>query len=198
MQRTAAVLFAISLTHLVGCATIFTGTTEEISITSEPSGASISLRPTGGSAVTPANLTLSKKNTYIVRARLACFEEETAQIDNQIHPLFFGNILIGGLIGLLIDVGGGGGFDLEPEQIHFQLKKLPDCPAEEPPPDTAQDDALQPTQRRLEEGNSTEPQDPRASAPDEIRGEDVQPASGEIESKQNVESEGGQQGEAEK
>ena len=190
MQRTAAILFAISLTHLVGCASILLGPTEEITITSEPSGAELSLLPTGQTVITPASLHLKKKTDYTVRARLECHDVETAYIESGPHFLIATNLLFGlwSPIGFLIDLTNSRGYDLEPEEIHFLLRKLPDCPPEEPPPDTAaQDDALQPTQRRPEEGKGTAQDPPDGSPPDEPPGKDAEPTDGETESKQEAE-----------
>jgi hypothetical protein len=113
---------------LSACATVVTGTTETISITSEPSGAVVSVLPTGQSVTSPATLELSKKNSYLLRVILDCHEEARVRVDNGVHPLMWGSILIGGVVGLVIDVSSGGGFDLEPDVIHFELKRLPECP----------------------------------------------------------------------
>lgn len=112
---------------LTCCSTIMTGTTETISITSEPAGATVKILPTGDSAVTPAEVQLSKRYSYLLRAQLDCHDEGRARIENSVHGWMWGNILIGGAIGLLVDVTSGGGFNLEPEEIHFGLVENDQC-----------------------------------------------------------------------
>lgn len=139
-----------------GCATIATGTTETIKIKSDPSGAHVKVIPSGKTATTPAKLDLSKSNSYVIRITKECFEEERVEIENPMHPMFFANILLGGVIGMIVDVSSGGGFDLEPEQADVKLKPMPECgvdaPSEEAEPE-AEANAESPMEEPTDEPN---------------------------------------------
>lgn len=124
----------------LGCATITTGTTQKILFESTPSGATASV--TGGHSVqTPGELTLSRKNTYDVRFEKEGYLPASSHIGQRSNPMVFGNILIGGLIGLGIDSGSGAAYYLEPEKVSVTLVAAPEvAPAADlmgPPPPPA-------------------------------------------------------------
>jgi len=107
---------------LSGCATIITGTTSEITITSEPDGAYISI---GGMSygMTPLVATVpNQRQPLMVKAELKGYESDSrilAYVDNW---WVLGNLLFGGLIGVIIDIVSGACYPLEPTRFHFQLR----------------------------------------------------------------------------
>jgi uncharacterized protein YceK len=107
---------------VVGCATIMHGTTQGIGFSSTPSGASITVdNQTHGT--TPTVVNLDRKDTHIVKIELAGYQPFEATITRSVSGWVWGNIVFGGLIGLVVDAISGGLYKLSPEQLHGALSK---------------------------------------------------------------------------
>jgi len=97
---------------LAACASIVSKSNYPVTLSSNPSGAAITITKSNGEQVftgtTPATVTLSAKKgffsgeNYMVRATLAGHSDATVQIGRGIDGWYFGNLLFGGLIGMLI------------------------------------------------------------------------------------------------
>lgn len=94
------------------CATIFSGNSSLVTVHSEPSKAAITITDRKDRVVysgrTPANFRLKSgagfftKASYNVKFELAGFEDRVVAIRSTINGWYFGNILIGGVLGMLI------------------------------------------------------------------------------------------------
>jgi len=121
------ILFSVVLVTLVsiliiaGCATIIKGTSQDISIQSNPSSGKIIIKTSGGvevfNGVTPATAKLAKKHEYVVTVQLAGYKDGTVMIGQSFEAWTIGNLLCGGVIGLVIDAVDGAMWKLEPDQI---------------------------------------------------------------------------------
>jgi hypothetical protein len=119
-------LIITSTVLIVGCATIFKGSDATINITSTPTAAKVAISSTGGmrmfDGVTPAVVKLPKKNEYIVTISLSGYKDATVNIlKDGIEGWFWGNLLCGGVIGIVVDLVTGAMNKLEPEQISVSL-----------------------------------------------------------------------------
>ena len=119
-------VFAIFVGVLVsGCATIFKGSSQKIVINSTPAEANISIKNNGGVEVftgkTPSTVKLSKKHEYVVTIQLKGYKESVIQVTQTLEGWFLGNILCGGVVGIIIDAVDGAMWDLEPENIQVSL-----------------------------------------------------------------------------
>lgn len=106
----------------VGCATIINGTSQDIGIASSPSGADAFINPGNVKVITPGNVTLKRKNNYSLSFKKDAYEDGSATISNSVSGWLWGNIIIGGLIGLAIDISSGGGYKLTPENVFITLQ----------------------------------------------------------------------------
>lgn len=117
-------LLAVALL-LSGCATLFTGTDANVKVNADPNTASVVIKSQAGQVVyegvVPATVKLPKKNTYTVEITQAGYKTQTVYIAQSVTGWFWGNICIGGVIGMLIDWGTGGMWDLNPTQIDAKL-----------------------------------------------------------------------------
>lgn len=105
----------------LSCGTIMHGTTQEIGISSNPSSAKVTLN--GQSyGTTPIILDLKRAKTYMVKIELAGYHTYETTLTREISGWVWGNIVFGGLIGLVIDASAGGMYRLSPEQINADLK----------------------------------------------------------------------------
>ncbi len=113
------------LTTLVGCASIVNGTKQEVTISSDPSKASLRILTAGGQEVyngtTPASVKLQRKKEYDVFISLEGYKEEKIHISKGFNSWYLGNLICGGIIGLIIDATNGAMNKLEPGIINVSL-----------------------------------------------------------------------------
>jgi hypothetical protein len=120
-------LFIISLLVTIfiinGCATIIHGTTQEVSITTDPSEATLCVDGRENYK-SPAKITMKRKDDHIVEVAKEGFDKENINIKSVISGAVAGNLLLGGLIGIGVDAISGGASRLEPDNINVRLRPL--------------------------------------------------------------------------
>ena len=124
---------AICVTFLFSsCATLFTPTSYPVHINSNPPGANINIVDKRGleiySGVTPASVRLSAGAGFFSRAEYritfskAGYVDKTVFIHSGIDGWYFGNILIGGVLGMLIiDPATGAMWKINTEYLNETL-----------------------------------------------------------------------------
>jgi len=113
---------------LGGCATVINGTSQDIQVASEPSGASVEF--TGGIGCTaPCELSLKRKDDYRAAFVLDGYKSEYVYVQSRTGGAVAGNILAGGLIGGVVDASNGASNSLYPRPLHVRL--VPDGSTEE-------------------------------------------------------------------
>jgi uncharacterized protein YceK len=105
-----------------GCATIIHGTKQEIGISSSPTGAKVSV-DNDSVGTTPLFVKLKRKEDYIITIEMPGYRKAQLTITKSVSGWIWGNIVFGGLIGLAIDAGSGGMYNLSPEQLNAELKE---------------------------------------------------------------------------
>ena len=106
-----ALIAAAAAVALSGCASIFNGQTQAVSIRSEPDGAAVTVTNRSGEKIhtgtTPVTLTLKrgagyfKSEVYTVVLTKEGFDKKEITIAGTVNGWYIGNILFGGLIGML-------------------------------------------------------------------------------------------------
>ncbi|GGD22780.1 hypothetical protein GTQ45_05035 [Pyruvatibacter mobilis] len=106
--------FAVALVALgaAGCSTIVEGTSQDILISSYPTGANCQVERNGNVVAnvpkTPQTVHVEKSNTdLVVRCNKEGYRETTGIVNSEIAAATFGNVLIGGLVGVAIDAASG-------------------------------------------------------------------------------------------
>jgi hypothetical protein len=117
----SVILFCIGMQ---GCATIMHGSTQQITVTSFPPVA-IVLVDGGMHFKTPAVLELARKDAHTVEISLEGYQTELVDIRPTSNDAVMGNIIAGGLIGLMVDNSSGGAYRLVPEVIQMSLRPTP-------------------------------------------------------------------------
>lgn len=114
---------ALVATTLVGsgCGTIIQGTSQEVSVSSNPSGAAISINGQQ-MGTTPASLNLSRKDRHTVRLDLSGYQPYEMALSRGVSGWVWGNIVFGGIPGLAIDAISGGMYKLTPEQVTGEMR----------------------------------------------------------------------------
>lgn len=139
MFRTfTAVLCAVAL--LPGCASIVSPGARQINVQSEPAGASCDVRrdeaTLGTVAPTPGTTTVSRSSRPL---QITCRRAEApagapagqATVTPELNPWIFGNILFGGLIGLVVDISTGAAARY-PESVTVAMPPAPRPVAQDP------------------------------------------------------------------
>jgi hypothetical protein len=123
-----------SILLLTGCASIVSKTSWPITINSSPSEAKISIKDKKGIEIytgsTPATLKLKSGAGFFSKARYqvtfekAGYEKKVVPVEFKLNGWYWGNIIFGGPLGLLIiDPASGAMFKLETEFLNETLTK---------------------------------------------------------------------------
>jgi hypothetical protein len=150
MKRTTAVALvvvsALSL-QLAGCASIVSGRNANVAIDSYPTNAHVTIRDNKGRAVastmTPGTVSLKRNRKFFLPAKYTAtieapgYAPTSVPINSTINPWILGNIVLGGIPGLIVDNATGAAWQPKHSEIHRQLYPL--CAPEQGPMFTTND-----------------------------------------------------------
>jgi len=136
MKRTKTIMTMVAVAMVVvfsSCASIVSKSSYPVNINSHPSNAKISISDKKGleiySGTTPATVLLKASAGYFSRARYQVkfsspgYEERTVFIESSIDGWYFGNILLGGFLGMLIiDPASGAMYKIDTEHLNVSLQ----------------------------------------------------------------------------
>ncbi len=111
------ILVASCVALLSGCASIVHGTKQKESFRSVPSGAKI-LIDNVSYGKTPKTISLSRSSEHTITIRLPGYQPATFKLTRRVSGWFFGNLIIGGIIGIVIDAADGAIYQLKPGQVN--------------------------------------------------------------------------------
>ena len=127
-ERLAPVLAVAALALLPSCATIVTGTRENVSVTSTPEGATVRIASAGGFPIfegrTPAYLQMAKDKDYTVTVSVPGYQDARIGVTREFEAWTLAN-LVCGVWPALIDVLSGAYKHLTPNEIVVSLTPLP-------------------------------------------------------------------------
>lgn len=117
----AGVLVAVPLAF-VACASILHGSAQDMSIASQPSGASVSVdNQTLGK--TPVVAKLKRKDKHTISVTMDGYQPFELTTTRSTSGWVWGNIVFGGLIGLAVDLSTGGAYMVNPRQVQADLTR---------------------------------------------------------------------------
>ena len=121
MQSTTALAVALAMFACGGCASIMHGTTQDVGISSNPSGAEATLDgvPAGR---TPVIAPMKRGANHILKLELPGYSSYEVTFTKGVSGWVWGNVLFGGLIGLAVDAISGGLYNLTPEQLTAEMR----------------------------------------------------------------------------
>lgn len=111
------------LIALNGCATIIHGTTQDIDIKTDPTGADL-LVDGQLHYKSPAVITMKRKDDHTLEISQEGYKKETVEIKGALSWAVAGDFLAGGAIGYGIDAATGAQRRLEPESVNVRLLPL--------------------------------------------------------------------------
>ncbi len=125
---TRVLLVAAIAAPCVGCASVTRGTTENISISSTPAGATAEVTglevPT--SCVTPCVVQAKRNADITVTVNKEGYEPQVIPLTKEVPPTgaagFAGNVLLGGLVGMGVDAATGAALDHKPNPVIVTLQ----------------------------------------------------------------------------
>lgn len=114
---------------LAGCASIISGKSQEVRVHSNPSAARLAITQvdkdgthmTVWEGVTPANVNLRRKGRYAMRLDLEGYQPVEMDMHRGTNGWVFGNLLLGGLIGIAIDYSTGAARKVLPGEVVVDL-----------------------------------------------------------------------------
>ena len=123
MRKLAAVLALLA----VNCSTIVHQTSQKIPVTSDPPGALVTVAcgevDNDPKAVTPTVVRVHRKPNFCeISLTREGYERTAVTLGKTMSALYLGNVLIGGIIGLIVDGVNGAMWNRTPGKVDVQLK----------------------------------------------------------------------------
>lgn len=102
LKSFVAVMLGVSSIVIAGCATIVSGTTQEVTFQSTPEDATVKI---DGKTIgkTPLTIPLEKKAEQTLVVEKEGYKTFSTKMDTTLDPWFWGNIVIGGFLGSTTD-----------------------------------------------------------------------------------------------
>ena len=112
----AAVIFTFS-----SCATLFKGSNDGVSFSSDPTGAKVYVN---GNLLgtTPVQFELKSKNTYTIEFKKDGYETKTVLLNNSVGGGWIVLDILGGLIPVVIDAATGNWYSLDQDHVNGVLE----------------------------------------------------------------------------
>jgi hypothetical protein len=111
----------LSVILLTSCATIISGSRQNVEIASEPSSAKVYINEIE-IGNTPVQKNLKRNQEYQLTLKLNGYKTYETKLEKKFNAWYIGNIAFGGLIGIIIDPITGAMHKLKPEEIDGNLK----------------------------------------------------------------------------
>jgi hypothetical protein len=124
MGRMSLKIFSLFLAAamLLSCATLFKGTSEELSINSDPQRAQVFIN---GDLYgeTPISVNLESKETYTIEFKKEGYETKTFQLNNHVGAGWIVLDVLGGLVPVIVDAATGAWYHLDQKNVNMILEK---------------------------------------------------------------------------
>lgn len=114
-------ILLLSVLSLSSCATIISGSRQNVEIASEPSSAKVYINEIEVGN-TPVQQNLKRNQEYNLVLKLDGYETYETKLEKKFNAWYIGNIAFGGLIGIIIDPITGAMHKLKPEEINGNPK----------------------------------------------------------------------------
>lgn len=130
-----------------GCATVTRGTTTEFNVTSTPPDASVKTSTGFSCDSTPCGMKMPRKKAFDVTVSKPGYVSKTTHITSGVAAAggagMAGNLVLGGVVGMVVDGTSGAMNDLTPNPLHVDLEaeKTADAPSAPAPALAANDPA---------------------------------------------------------
>lgn len=126
MARLAAVL---SLLATASCASIVSPGPDQVSVQSNPEGAQVKVDgvPAGK---TPCTVLIERKQPGVLLLELEGYGPLTVKRDKVTNGWYFGNIFLGGVVGMIVDMSTGHAWKHSTKPVEVVLRRPEEGPSE--------------------------------------------------------------------
>jgi len=114
-------ILVIFIITFEGCAAIFSGSSQKVDFSSDPSGAKVYVNG-NYMGVAPLQLKLEKKHSYTIEFRKEGYENKTVLITNSVGAGWIVLDALGGLIPIIIDAATGSWYSLDQDHVNAALE----------------------------------------------------------------------------
>jgi hypothetical protein len=122
-MRKTIISGSLALTLLLSsCATIVSGSKQNIKFTCNPSTATIFIDEVEVGK-TPFEIKLARKSEHSVLIKLDGYQTYETKLTKKFNAWYIGNILFGGLIGVIVDPITGAIYNLTPKELNAEMNK---------------------------------------------------------------------------
>jgi hypothetical protein len=105
------------------CATIVDGTSQPVTINSEPNRAKVFING-AQVGVTPLTIQVKRSKTTVVMAKKDGYEEQQIPLQTKMNSYFWGNFITGGPLGTTIDYASDAMVEYSPNMYFFSLEPI--------------------------------------------------------------------------
>lgn len=124
MKKIINIAVLVSLLGLGGCATIMTGTSQPFTVNSNIHKAKVYIDGKYAGETPLALEKLSTKKNHTIRIEAEGYMPVTEVVKKEASGWVWGNIFLGGLIGLAVDMGTGGLYIFEKDNVNGNLVRV--------------------------------------------------------------------------
>jgi PEGA domain len=121
MNKKNVIMTGIIGWSLAGCATVINGTSQDYQIRSDPDGARASVSGTGVTCTTPCEISLKRGEDQRIDIAHEGYQSEYVLVQSRTGGAMAGNLLLGGLVGGVVDGATGASNHLYPRPLHLRL-----------------------------------------------------------------------------
>lgn len=123
MKKVCAMfLVGVQLFTMSGCASLVSGKKQDVTIRTTPAGADVLIDGTIA-GTTPMIANLVRKRRHEIQFKKAGYPDITKGTTRGFNWWYVGNLLFGGIIGLIVDPITGAMYKIKPEEIHVDYTK---------------------------------------------------------------------------
>ena len=115
-------VFLIGLLLFASCASLMTGPTDSIDIESNPPGATFTTN-LGIQGTTPATITVPDDKTVMLTVSAPGYQTATVTLQPRMSGWFLGNLVFGGIVGIIIDLISGN-WRVHDDEVNVQLAPI--------------------------------------------------------------------------
>ena len=125
LLRASACVLAVSC--LAACATVTRGSNQAWTVETEPNGAAIQTTNGFQCESTPCTFRMQRRSEFDVTITKAGYRTVTSHVTNAVSgnggAAMAGHVIVGGVIGGVVDIASGAMLDIRPNPLHVVLER---------------------------------------------------------------------------
>lgn len=132
VDRTTRIAGAMAtvLIFTSGCATLLGGgPAQSVSVAAEPPGTSFVVKSSSGlqmaAGTAPQIIRLPRRNEYQVEFTVPGYQPQSVVLTRGVNGWMWGNLVIGWVVGFIVDFATGSAYKLEPAVVQVVLQRQP-------------------------------------------------------------------------